>query len=121
VAQYPVVNWYSFVLTTDIPYTAQYWFPGFPWEHQDQYMARSIISKVGAVTTPTMVITGESDARTPMPESEQYFQALALRGVPTALVRVPGEYHGIRGRPSHLMQKIAYIQAWLDRYRKPGA
>ncbi|HEX9166755.1 MAG TPA: prolyl oligopeptidase family serine peptidase, partial [Gemmatimonadales bacterium] len=121
VAQYPVVNWYSFALTTDIPYTTQYWFPGFPWEHQDQYLARSIISKVGAVTTPTMVITGESDWRTPMSESEQYFQALMLKGVPSTLIRVPGEFHGIRGRPSHFMQKIGYIQAWFDRYKKPAA
>lgn len=115
---YPVINWYSFAVSADIPVTvAKYWFPAMPWEDPQHYMSRSPISLVGNVTTPTMVMTGVEDYRTPMSESDQYFQALKLEGVEAVLVKVPGEPHGIRVRPSHYMQKIKYIIGWFDRYR----
>ncbi|MDZ7681843.1 MAG: prolyl oligopeptidase family serine peptidase [Fodinibius sp.] len=63
----PVINWYSFVLTADsTPYFYKYWFPGLPWNHRDHYMDRSPISLVGNVSTPTMLLTGEEDHRTPI-------------------------------------------------------
>jgi acylaminoacyl-peptidase len=118
----PVINWYSFVLTSDAyNFFYKYWFPGFPWEHQEQYMARSPISLVGNVTTPTMLLTGEADHRTPMSETEQYYQALKLRKVEAAMVRIPGASHGIANRPSQLIAKVAHILAWFDRYRDPAA
>ena len=87
----PVINWYSFALTSDgYNFFYKYWFPGFPWDHAEHYMKRSPISLVGNVTTPTMLLTGEVDYRTPMSESEQYYQALKLRQIDTAQVRVPG-------------------------------
>ena len=83
----PVINWFSFALTSDAyNFFYKYWFPGPPWEHPEQYLRRSPISYVGQVETPTMLITGESDFRTPMSETEQYYQALKLRQVETALV-----------------------------------
>ncbi len=63
-----------------------------------------------------MVLTGEEDYRTPMSESEQYYTALKLLGVESVLVRVPGEPHGIRRRPSHYMQKIGNIIGWFDQH-----
>ncbi len=116
---YPVINWYSFVLTADITaFVEKYWFPGFPWDNVEHYEKRSLLSVVKNVRTPTMVITGEEDYRTPMSESEQYFQALKLLNVETVLVRVPGEPHGISRRPSHLMAKMLNIVGWFDRHRK---
>ena len=115
----PVINWYSFVLTADIyPFFNRYWFPGPPWEHAEHYMKRSPISLVGNVTTPTMVITGEVDHRTPMSESEQLYQALKLRKIDAALVRVPGASHDIAARPSHLIAQMAYVLQWFETYRK---
>ena len=114
----PVINWYSFVLTADsYNFFYKYWFPGFPWEHQDHYMKRSPISFVGNVETPTMLMTGESDHRTPSSEAEQFYQALKLRNVPSVMVRVPGASHGIARRPSNLIAKVANILAWFERYR----
>src|SRR5437016_2425856 len=73
----PVINWYSFVLTADIyPFFTRNWFPGPPWDHAEHYMKRSPISLAGNVTTPTLILTGEVDHRTPMSESEQFYQAL---------------------------------------------
>jgi acylaminoacyl-peptidase len=113
----PVINWQSFVLTADMTALfARYWFPAMPWEDPQHYWARSPLSLVGNVTTPTMVLTGEEDYRTPMAESEQYFAALQLRGVDSALVRIPGASHGITARPSRLAVKTAYILEWFDRH-----
>lgn len=113
----PVINWTSFVLTGDFtPFFHKYWFPALPWEAPEHYWQRSPLSKVGNVTTPTMVMTGEADWRTPMWESEQFYQALKLRGIETALVRIPEAPHGIAGRPSQLVTKVRHILAWFEKY-----
>ena len=115
VAQKPVINWYSFVLTTDIYATVtRYWFSKLPWEDPEGYLARSPLSLVGNVTTPTMLFTGESDYRTPMSESEQYYQALKLRKIDTLLVRIPDAGHSIVKRPSRLMVKVAHVLKWFE-------
>lgn len=119
VSQKPVINWTSQVLTTD-GYTgmAKYWFGAMPWEDQAQYWRRSPLSLVGNVKTPTAVMVGEEDHRTPPSEAEQYYAALQLRGVPTALIRVPSaSHHGLAERPSQLVAESAAILAWFDRYR----
>lgn len=117
----PVINWYSFVLTADsYNFFYKYWFPGFPWDHPDEYLRRSPLSLAGNVSTPTMLLTGEVDYRTPMSESEQFYQALKLRKVDTALVRVPGASHGIARRPSQLIAKVAHVLEWFERYDGAG-
>ncbi len=118
VAAKPVINWYSFVLITDAyPYFSNYWFPGVPWEHEEHYFRRSPISLVGNVTTPTMLITGEQDHRTPISEAEQFYQALKLQHVDTMLIRVPDASHNIVKRPSRLIAKTQYILKWFSMYR----
>ena len=117
----PVINWYSFALTADAyNYFYKYWFPGFPWDHAEEYLRRSPISLVGNVTTPTMLITGEEDFRTPIAETEQYYQALKLRQIETVLVRIPGASHAIAARPSRLIAKAAHVLAWFDNHRQKG-
>ncbi|MDH3650374.1 MAG: S9 family peptidase, partial [Saprospiraceae bacterium] len=114
----PVINWYSFVLYADGPgFFSKYWFPGKPWEHSEHYMSRSPISLVGNVTTPTMLLTGEEDFRTPMAETEQYYAALKLNGVETMMVRVPAAGHGIANRPSNLIAKVLHILGWFEKYK----
>lgn len=113
----PVINWYSFVLHADNPaFFSKYWFPGYPWEHTEHYMKRSPISLVGNVETPTMLLTGEKDYRTPMSETEQYYAALKLRKVETAMVRIQDAGHGITAKPSNLINKVAYVLAWFEKY-----
>jgi len=111
----PVINWTSFTLYSDMSLAAaKYWFGSMPWEDQENYWRRSPLSLVGNVTTPTMLLTGEADLRTPMPESEQYYQALKLQQVEASLVRIPGSYHGITARPSNLITKIQHVVKWFD-------
>lgn len=114
----PVVNWISKTLTAD-SYIGQiaHQFPGMPWEAFEHYWQRSPLSLVGNMTTPTMLITGEEDYRTPISETEQLYQALKLKGVEVVMVRVPGSSHGIAGRPSRLVAKVDNILAWFARYR----
>ena len=114
----PVINWYSFVLYSDnLGFFYKYWFPGKPWDHLEHYMSRSPISLVGNVTTPTMLLTGEEDWRTPISESEQYYAALKLQGVDCAMVRIPGASHGIASRPSNLIAKVNSITAWFESHK----
>jgi dipeptidyl aminopeptidase/acylaminoacyl peptidase len=118
VAAKPVINWLSKPLTADSMVGQIYHqFPGPPWEHVDHYWERSPLSLMGNVTTPTMLITGENDRRTPISETEQFYQALRLRGVDSAMVRLPDTSHGIASRPSRLISKIDHILAWFERYK----
>ncbi len=114
----PVINWTSFVLYADSPaFFAKYWFGKKPWEDPENYFRRSPLSYVANITTPTMLLTGEEDYRTPIAESEQFYTALKLEGVETAMVRIPGASHGIANRPSDLVAKIASILAWFEKYK----
>ena len=115
----PVINWYSFVLYADnIGYFYKYWFKDFPWDDPESYLKRSPISYVGNVKTPTMVLTGEKDYRTPMAESEQFYAGLKLNKVETMLVRIPNANHGIASKPSNLIAKVNAIIAWFEKYKK---
>jgi dipeptidyl aminopeptidase/acylaminoacyl peptidase len=116
VSMRPVINWHSFVGTTDgIMWYSQ--FRKFPWEDPQEYAARSPLSMVGNVVTPTMVMTGEADLRTPISQSEEYYRALKmLRKADTLLVRMPEEFHGWR-RPSHQLLQQLYLLAWFEKYR----
>lgn len=117
--QKPVINWTTQALTADNPaYFGPYWIGSQPWEDPETYWRLSPLSLIGNVETPTLVVVGSEDYRTPVSESEQYYTALRLRGVPTALVKVPGASHGgIASRPSQSAAKASAILAWFERYR----
>ena len=118
VAQKPVINWISKTLTADNWYG--YYFSrydGLPWENPDPYWEFSPLSLAGEIDTPTLIITGEEDLRTPLSESYQLFHALKMREIDTAVIRLPGASHDMSRRPSQLMAKIANIVAWFDKYR----
>jgi dipeptidyl aminopeptidase/acylaminoacyl peptidase len=117
VSQKPVVNWTSEALSSDYYIVIiQDWFAKTPWEDPQEYWRRSPLSLVGNVQTPTMMIVGTSDHRTPATESEQYYQALQLRHIPTALLRVPGASH-LKETPSQTATRVASILAWFERYQ----
>ena len=120
VSMKPVINWYSFVGTTD----GSSWYYNFkklPWEDPAEHLRRSPITYVGNVKTPTMLLTGELDLRTPMEQTEQFYRALKLRKVDTVMVRLPDEYHGFNflpRHPSNRLQQILYLRGWFDKYKK---
>ena len=119
--QKPVINWVSKILNTDISAVQfEYTYGPQPWDNPEVLWRNSPLSLVGNVKTPTLIVVGEKDYRTPVSESEQYYGALQLRGVPTSLAIVPAASHGgITARPSQSAAKAAAIIAWFDRYRTP--
>ncbi len=117
VALYPVTNWFTHVGSGDNGfYIASVYRKGMPWDYPEDYITHSPLFFAKNFKTPTLIVTGEEDWRTPIAQSQELFRALKVRGVDTALVRVPGESHGIRKRPSHQIDTLVYSLAWLDRY-----
>ena len=108
----PVINWSSFVLTSDANnFFYKYWFGAQPWEKPEEYWKRSPLSLVGNVKTPTMLLTGEADYRTPIEESEQYYQALKLRKIDTVMVRIPEASQAAWWR-AHRISSPRWITSW---------
>lgn len=115
----PVTNWLSFVGTTDGP---NHWYRNFEkhfWEDPSEHLRRSPIMYVGNVTTPTMLMTGVNDLRTPMSQTEEYYQALKMRRVPTAMVRFNEEFHGTSSKPSNFLRTQLYLRHWFEKHA-PG-
>ncbi len=114
----PVMNWISKTLVADNYFGyANSRYEGQPWENVEHYWKFSPISLVGNIETPTMVMVGMNDLRTPPSEAKQLYHALKLRKKETVLVEIPGASHGIANRPSNLITKIAHTVAWFDKYR----
>jgi dipeptidyl aminopeptidase/acylaminoacyl peptidase len=116
-ANCPVVDWLSFVGTTD----GASWYFNFeklPWEDPSEHLRRSPLTYVGNVKTPTMLMTGVNDLRTPMPQTEQFYSALKLLKVPTAMLRFNNEWHGTSSTPSNFMRTQLYLRYWFEKHRR---
>jgi dipeptidyl aminopeptidase/acylaminoacyl peptidase len=117
----PVIDWLSFVGTTD----GASWYRNFkklPWEDPSEHLRRSPLMYVGNVKTPTMLMTGVNDLRTPISQTEEFYQALKLRKVPTAMVRFNDEFHGTGSKPSNYLRTQLYLHRWFGKYStKAGA
>ncbi len=116
----PVTNLESFYGTSDIGM----WFT--PWEMQGELVSNrelfrrlSLIHFVENVTTPTLILHGESDDRCPIGQGEEFFVGLLAAGkVPTQMVRYPGGSHLfiIGGRPSHRVDFGQRVVDWVECY-----
>jgi dipeptidyl aminopeptidase/acylaminoacyl peptidase len=116
-SQCPVINWISFVGNVDgNPLRWYDDFEKFPWEDPSEHLRRSPLMYVGNVKTPTMLMTGVLDMRTPISQTEEFYQALKAVGVPTAMLRFNGEYHGTSSRPSNFLRTQLYLRYWFEKY-----
>ncbi|HUQ79632.1 MAG TPA: S9 family peptidase [Gemmatimonadaceae bacterium] len=119
VSQCPVIDWISFVGTTD----GQSWYNNFkkyPWEDPTEHLERSPLMYVGNVKTPTMLMTGVNDLRTPISQTEEFYEALKVRKVPTAMIRFNDEWHGTSSRPSNYLRTQLYLRSWFEKYANKG-
>jgi dipeptidyl aminopeptidase/acylaminoacyl peptidase len=116
-ANCPVIDWLSFVGTTDGA-SWYYNFEKLPWEDPSEHLRRSPLTYVGNVKTPTMLMTGVNDLRTPMPQTEQFYSALKLLKVPTAMLRFNDEWHGTSSNPSNFMRTQLYLRYWFEKHRR---
>ena len=111
----PVIDWISFVGETD----GASWYQNFEkpfWEDPSEWLKRSPIMYVGHVKTPTMLMTGVLDLRTPIPQIEEFYRALKEKGVPTVMIRMNNEYHGTSSTPSNWLRTQLYLRSWFDKY-----
>jgi dipeptidyl aminopeptidase/acylaminoacyl peptidase len=119
-ANCPVINWLSFVGTTDGPG----WYRNFakmPWEDPSEHLRRSPLMYVGNVTTPTMLMTGVNDLRTPISQTEEFYEALKVRRIPTAMIRFNDEWHGTSSKPSNFIRTQLYLREWFKRHSRGPA
>ncbi len=114
----PIVNWITFAGTVDDPRRSSFMgnFAKWPWEDPAPYLARSPLMHVGKVKTPTMLMTGVLDLRTPISQSEEFYRALQVQGVPTVLVRMNDEWHGTSSRPSNFMRTQLLQRRWFESF-----
>jgi len=114
----PVMNWISKTLTADNYFGyANSRYKGQPWENFEEYWKFSPISLVGNIKTPTMVMVGTKDLRTPPSEAKQLYHALKLRKIETVYVEIPESYHNISNKPSQLITKADHVLAWFNKYK----
>ena len=119
-ANCPVTNWLSFVGTTDGS-SWYYNFAKYPWDDPSEHLKRSPLMYVGNVKTPTMLMTGVNDLRTPMGQTEEYYEALKIRKVPTAMIRFNNEWHGTSSTHSNFLRTQLYLRSWFEKYTQPPA
>lgn len=112
----PVTNWIAMSGTTDVSAWLYSFFDKPFWEDPDPWMENSTISHVGKVETPTLLMTGIEDLRTPIEEAENYYAALKMRGIPAKLIPMPNEYHGTSSRPSNFLRTHLYLQKWFEEH-----
>ena len=114
----PVIDWLSMAGHTDIPLFTYSFFKKPFWEDPSDWLAHSSIMTVANVTTPTLLMTGVLDRRTPMSQTEEYYAALKVRGVPATLLQFEGEYHGTASKPSNFVRTQLYMMSWFKKYTR---
>jgi len=114
-ARCPITNWISFVGTTD----GTSWYQTFreyPWRDAEEHLSRSPLMFAENVTTPTLIMVGEYDLRTPVPQSEEFYQALKIEGVETKMIYMQDEWHGTSRNPSNFLRTELYQLEWFGQY-----
>ncbi|MGH8159755.1 MAG: S9 family peptidase [Rhodanobacter sp.] len=110
----PMIDWISFAGSTDVTAYGYTQFRVPFWKDPKLWLEHSPLMYAGHVTTPTMLIVGDHDFRTPYSQSEEFYRALKVRGVDTKLIVVPGESHAPwTGKPSDLFQIQLFIEKWF--------
>lgn len=114
-----ICNLVSFFTTSDIGwYWLEHEMEKTVWDNLDWYMEHSPIAYIEQMRTPMLLLQAESDYRCPIEQGEQLFTALLARGVPTEMVRFPGENHAqlSNGKPETRLQRRVVTLEWLRRY-----
>jgi len=114
----PVIDWLSMAGHTDVPLFTYSFFQKPFWEDASDWLSHSSLMSVGRVTTPTLLMTGVLDRRTPMPQTEEYYAALKMKGVPTKLLQFNDEYHGTGSKPSNYIRTQLYMMSWFRQWTR---
>ena len=114
----PVIDWLSMAGHTDVPLFTYSFFKKPFWDDPSDWLSHSSVMSVGHVTTPTLLMTGVLDRRTPMPQTEEFYAALKVKGVPTKLLQFNDEYHGTGSKPSNYIRTQLYMMSWFKQWTR---
>ena len=112
-----VTNLMSFTGTADIPGFIPDYFGGEHWDAFDKWRARSAMFNIKGVTTPTLIQHGEQDARVPISQGYELYNALIRQNVATKMVVYPRQPHGIQ-EPKLIRDAMERNLEWFDRWIK---
>lgn len=96
------------------------WALGNPYENLPLFTARSPVTFVKKVKTPTLLLCGENDTTDPVGQCSQFHRGLRRYGVDTELVVYPREGHGPR-EEKHRLDVLNRVVGWFEKYlRRPS-
>ena len=113
-----ITDWASFMWTSDV----QQWDYDARWPEKDlqAFVQFSAVAQAERVSTPLLVLHGESDQRVPAYQGRELYEALAAHGKVTRMVTYPGSGHF----PSLWEQRrdvFREIAAWLTTHNPAGS
>jgi dipeptidyl aminopeptidase/acylaminoacyl peptidase len=114
-------NLVSMTTTTDIQDYLVAHMGAELWDDYEVYERHSAMYRIANVTTPTQVIHGAEDLRVPFTQGQEFYRALARRGIPTEMVILPRTPHGPT-EPKLLTEVSGNILRWFETHmgRDPG-
>lgn len=110
-----VANWISYYGENGIDQWMIPFFGASAYDDPDIYRKLSPLETIKQAKTPTFIYVGERDVECPAPQSVEFWHALKEVGVPTKLLILEGEGHGIR-KPDHIKQLSDGEIGWFDKY-----
>ena len=110
-----VTDWVSFHYTTNIGQFDKLFLQAEPSDPEGDYTQRSPVYHAAKCKTPTLILHGEDDLCTPLPQAVEFYKALVEAGCETELVVYPREGHGWSER-EHQIDAWNRIRDWLARH-----
>ena len=118
VAISPVTDFYSQHWNSNIGAWDAWFLGGTPEEGASQYRERSPVFLAERVTTPTLLTAGTEDRCTPPGQAMEFYRALRMRKVPTAMIRFNDEWHGTTSKPSNFLRTQVYLREWFVKHAR---
>lgn len=111
------VEWISDYGNVDFGAAFDTYYLGYaPWENPSLYVDKSPLFRLGNVTTPTIIFSGDKDRAVPHSQSWSLYRALQQIGkVPVRFLVFPDEEHTLE-QFAHQRRKMLEDIAWFDRY-----
>jgi dipeptidyl aminopeptidase/acylaminoacyl peptidase len=115
-----IFNTESMQLGTEELWFTRWEFKGWPWENAEtkaRWQSQSPSGAIAQMTKPMLVSHGELDYRVPVSEAFQLYNTLQIRGVPSALLYFPDEYHFVV-KPQNSKLWYDTVLGWCEKWTK---
>ena len=110
-----VTDWTSYHYTTNIGQFDVLFLQGDPNDPTGPYPKWSPVFHAHKCKTPTLIIHGEEDLCTPLPQATEFYNALVEAGCEVELVVYPREGHGWSER-EHQVDAWNRARGWLEKH-----